>query len=129
MRTFLGPLRETSPERLRLLNARTGAVLATRIETAFEPEARRRGLLGRDAFLDDSALIIAPCPAVHTAFMRFPIDVVFAARDGRVLKARRLSPWRLSVAWRGFAALELPAGTLVRSPLRPGDRVVLAPFA
>jgi len=77
---------------------------------------------------EGSAIIIAPCSAVHTFFMRFSIDVVFAARDGRVLKARRgVSPWRVAAAWRAFAAIELPAGTIERTGTRHGDRLEIAP--
>jgi uncharacterized membrane protein (UPF0127 family) len=110
-----------------LRNARTGAPLATRVECAFDSAARRRGLLGRTEFPDNSALIIAPCGAIHTFFMRISIDVVFAARDGRVLKLYRAMPaWRIAYAIGGFAAVELPSGTLDRLDTRAGDELLLA---
>jgi uncharacterized protein len=70
------------------------------------------------------ALAIAPCNAVHTFGMRFPIDVIYARRDGRVVAIRpRVRPYRVSAAWGAFAAIELPAGVLARTPLRVGDRL------
>jgi len=119
---FLSPLLR-SPDAAHLLrNERTGQTIATAIEPAFESAARRRGLLGRDAMRPGSALVIAPCSSVHTWFMRFPIDIVFAARDGRVLKVRRhVAPWRLAGAMGAFAVIELPGGSLDASALVAGD--------
>ena len=110
-----------------LRNTRTGQPLATRVEGAFDSASRRRGLLGRTEFADGSALIIAPCNGIHTFFMRMAIDVVFATRDGRVLKAYRSVPaWRIAFAIRGYAAIELPSGTLDRLDTKAGDELILA---
>jgi uncharacterized protein len=54
--------------------------------------------------------------------MRFAIDVVFAARDGRVMKvAADVQPWRMRVGFRAFAVIELPAGAAAAGGVRPGD--------
>jgi uncharacterized membrane protein (UPF0127 family) len=112
----------------RLINRRTGGPLATQVETAFDSASRRRGLLGRTELPEGHALIIAPCNAIHTWFMRFPIDVVFTARDGRIVGARHaVCAWRAAWAVRGFATIELPAGTIVRSGACVGDQIALAP--
>lgn len=67
-------------------------------------------------------MVIAPTNAVHTFFMRFSIDIAFLTRDGRVIKTRAsVRPWRVAVALRGFAAIELPSGTLARCDTVPGD--------
>lgn len=72
-------------------------------------------------------MILAPCGAVHTWFMRFPIDILFAARDGRVLKvARAVRPWRIAVAWTAFATVELPVGTIDRSRIKAGDMLLIS---
>jgi uncharacterized membrane protein (UPF0127 family) len=108
-----------------LENLRTGKVVSARLITAFDSRARRTGLLGRAVF-DDAAMIIAPTQAIHTCFMRFPIDVVFVARDGRVVKTRRaLRPWRCAAAWRAHAAIELPAGTLQNCDIEVGDLLAI----
>jgi uncharacterized protein len=119
---FLNPLFDHDPSELALWNSRTGGRVARALEPAFGSAERRRGLLGRDGLADGAAVVIAPCTAVHTFFMRFPIDVIFAARDGRVVKVvARVRPWRVAVALGGFAAIELPAGTADRRDVRPGD--------
>jgi uncharacterized membrane protein (UPF0127 family) len=63
---------------------------------------------------------------VHTFFMRFPIDLLFVARSGDVLKARANVPSRRIVGslW-AFAVIELRAGALQASATRAGDRVTL----
>jgi uncharacterized membrane protein (UPF0127 family) len=97
-------------------------VLADRILTAFDSHSRRTGLLKHDTLPAGDALVIAPCGAVHTFFMRFPIDLVFVDRDGRVLKTReRVAPWRVAGSLRAFATIELPAGTLERTKTARGD--------
>jgi uncharacterized membrane protein (UPF0127 family) len=99
-------------------------MVATVLETAFESAARNRGLLGRAGLPDGHALILAPSSVVHTFFMRFPIDVLFVARDGRVLAARRAVPARRIVgSLRAFAVIELAAGALARSETAAGDRL------
>ena len=56
---------------------------------------RGRGLLGRSELSSRQGMLIRPTWSVHTAFMRFAIDVVFLDEDLTVLKiAQRLRPWR-----------------------------------
>ena len=124
--TFVDPLLRRSRGDLQLVNVERGTVVAGRVVAAFDSETRRRGLLGRDGMPEDEALIIAPCNGVHTFFMRFAIDIVFVAKDGRVVKAcRRVRPWRMALAWRAFAVIEGAPGLIERSGTRPGDRVAV----
>lgn len=70
---------------------------------------RLRGLIGRDAPAAGRGLLIRRCNAVHTCFMRYPIDVSFLDRSGRVVRVvRNVRPWRLFVwgGWRASQALE-----------------------
>ncbi len=125
--TFLAPLVARPTGRWTLSNARTGTVLANRIEAAVDRTTRNRGLLGRDGLDAGSALILAPCKSIHTWFMRFPIDVVFVRRDGRIVKvAADLRAWRLAASFRAFAVIELPAGVLASTDTRPGDELRLS---
>ena len=71
-------------------------------------------------------MIIAPTPAVHTVGMRFPIDIAVVTQDGRLVKSRSgVPPSRIVAALRGFAVIELPAGTLHRHDTVDGDRLVI----
>jgi uncharacterized membrane protein (UPF0127 family) len=120
----LTPLLADPGSRFGLWNRRTGLPIATRLVPAFDSAARRQGLLGRTGLAGGEALVLAPCSTVHTAFMRFPLDLLFLDRAGTVLKAAPdVRPWRIRGAWRGFAVVELAAGALAASGARRGDTV------
>jgi uncharacterized membrane protein (UPF0127 family) len=111
-----------------LMNERTGVSVADAVELADTRASRRRGLLGRDCLEPSAALILAPCVAVHTAFMRFAIDVVFVDRDGHALKiVSELAPWRIAWSPSAHAVVELAGGRLRSCEVSVGDRLYLAP--
>ncbi len=125
MKSFLSPLLRAGATDYVLENLRTGHVVADRLLTAFDSASRRQGLLGRDSLPAGAALIIAPSNAVHTFFMRFPIDVAFVRRDGRVIKVRStVRPWRITASLRAFAVIELSSGALSQSSIEPGDILI-----
>jgi hypothetical protein len=120
--SFLDPILSNPDAPWALLNARTERILATRIETAFDSPTRRKGLLGRASLGDGVAIILAPCSGIHTFFMRFAIDAAFVARDGVVLATcPDLPAWRMRIALRAFAVVELAAGGLSLADARIGD--------
>ncbi len=124
--TFLEPMLSPASTAFHLVNVERGSVLATDLEGAFESAARNRGLLGRPGLREGEALVIAPSNSIHMFFMRFAIDAVFVARDGRVVKTcAGLRPWRIAIAWRAFAVVECPAGTIEATGTRPGDRLAV----
>jgi uncharacterized protein len=107
-----------------ILNVSTGALLATNVVPAFDRRSRNQGLLQHTQLKPGDAMILAPCFSVHTWFMRFPIDVLFVARSGRVLKARsNVAPWRIAACLGAFAVIELPPGGGARVDV--GDRLEL----
>lgn len=111
-----------------LINDRTGRIVAHEVEVADTRASRRRGLLGRTHLDDGSALMLIPCFSVHTAFMRFAIDLIFLDANGCVVRTvSRLAPWRIAVAWGARSVVELPAGSLERSSVTPGDHLYLVP--
>lgn len=125
MDTFLTPLRRDPTAPLRLVHD-NGAIIADSVEAAFGSASRRKGLLGRDALPPRTAIAIAPCNAVHTFFMRFPIDVIFVARDGRVTKIRRAVPaWRMTGSWGAYATIEMCAGSADEAHVQTGSRLAL----
>jgi len=121
-KSFVAPLLRSGGSSLALTNTRHDRVVARTLLTAFDSKSRRKGLLGRDSLPEGSALIIAPCQAIHTFSMRFAIDVAFVAKGGMVLKVRQaVPPRRIVIALRAFAVIELPAGALEASDTRQGD--------
>jgi uncharacterized membrane protein (UPF0127 family) len=126
--SFLNPLLQTESARFILRNERNGKIVARRLETAFDSATRNKGLLGRTGIDVDDALIIAPCNAIHTFFMKFTIDVAFVNRQGTVVKAcGRVRPWRLAIGFGALAAIELREGTLEKAGTVKGDRLLLEP--
>ena len=120
---FLRPLLR-DPQAAWALESGSGSLVARRLEAAFDSASRRRGLLGRDTWTD-AALVIAPCEA-HMFFMRFPIDVVFVSRDGRVLKVRaNVVPRRMTASLGAFAAIEFAANSVSRVGLAVGWRLAI----
>ena len=124
--SFLSPLLRHPDAPWALINQRTGQPLATALEAAFDSRTRNRGLLGRDGLAADAAMILAPCNAVHTFFMRFPIDILFVDRRGLVTAvAPDVAPWRLRLSMRAFATIEFPSGTLAQRETRRSDVLAL----
>jgi len=112
----------------RLVNGRTRRTVATEVELAMTRETRRRGLLGRESLEQGAALFIKPCFAIHTAFMKFPIDVVFVDGDVKVVRViRDLKSWRIAVTPRARAVIELRGGTIDAAGIALGDSLYLAP--
>lgn len=85
---------------------------------------RMRGLLGRSHLPEGEGLLLEPAYAIHTAFMRFPIDVVFLDSHMRVMKVvDSLPPWRTAGAHQAFSVLELAAGQAAARGVAVGDRL------
>jgi uncharacterized membrane protein (UPF0127 family) len=123
---FLSPLVSSPDQPWGVRNTTSGRVVVSRLEAAFDSATRKKGLLGRDRLEPGGGLVIAPCGGVHTFFMRFPIDVVFVARDGRVVKVRpAVKPWRLALAVTAFCVIEIPAHAAADAETHAGDRLEL----
>ena len=102
-------------------------MVVERLLVADRPFSRMRGLLGRRSLPHGEGLLLRPAASVHTWFMRFPIDVVFLDRDGRVVRvAPELRPWRAAGRRGARAVLELPAGECERRGLQIGERLEVA---
>ncbi|MDI3281402.1 MAG: DUF192 domain-containing protein [Bacillota bacterium] len=109
--------------RVRVVNVTRGTVLAEEAQIASSFFARGWGLLGCRGLHPGEGLILRPCNAIHTFFMRFSIDVVFADRQGRVKAVFcGVKPFRAVLPVPGARwALELPAGAVASSGTRRGD--------
>jgi uncharacterized membrane protein (UPF0127 family) len=91
------------------------------------PLMRLRGLLGRARLVSGDGLLIRPTSAIHTCFMRFPIDAVFLDRDLVVVKVvSDLRPWRVAARRGAKSVLELAAGESRRRGIRAGERLRLS---
>ena len=101
-----------------------GVVLAEEVEQACSFFKRLKGLMFRRQMAPKTALLLAPCPQIHTCFMRFAIDVVFVDKEDAVVYVlENLKPWRLSpIVHRAAKTLEMPAGTL-KGRVKIGEKI------
>jgi uncharacterized membrane protein (UPF0127 family) len=104
-----------------------GRVVCERCVIADTLSRRLRGLLGLRALPPGQGIVLRPGWSIHTAFMRFPIDVVYVDADQVVVKVvPNLRPWRASTCRGARDVVELAAGECARRGLEPGDRVTWA---
>ncbi len=109
------------------LKTNDGNLVCQRCEVARTPLSRMRGLMGRSGIAAGHGLLLRPAGAIHTFFMRFPIDAVFLDRNLRVLKiAAEVEPWRTARCRGAKRVLELAAGESDRRGLRPGDQLAVS---
>jgi uncharacterized membrane protein (UPF0127 family) len=101
-----------------------GQIVCERCELADGPVSRMRGLIGRSRLPRGRGMLVRPRWFVHTAFMRFPIDVIFLDRDLKVLATRdHLLPWRVAAHPRAHSVLKLAAGETEALGIRAGDKL------
>ncbi len=101
--------------------------MCERCEVADSPLRRLRGLLGRGGLDAGEGILLRPAPAIHTCFMRFPIDAVFVDRRLEVVAVSEdLRPWRLARAKGAHSVVELAAGEARRLGIAAGSRLALA---
>ena len=106
-------------------NVARGTVLGETIEVAANATQKVKGLLDRECLEDGQGLLFKGAGSLHTLFMRFPIDVIYTDKHGKVVKlARAVRPFKLVAApLRCHYALELPAGAILASKTQVGDHL------
>ncbi len=112
---------------MEVFNLTTGKMLAGDARLAAGFFSRLRGLLGTKYLAAGEGLVIRPCNSIHTFWMNYPIDVVFAGDDGMVMRtAAYLGPRRMMMCQGSRFVVELPPGTLARTGTMAGDYLRLA---
>lgn len=108
--------------RMVVRNTTRDTQIADNLEVAGSGPKRTKGLLGRKGLAHGEGLWIVPCEAVHTFFMKFPIDLIYLDRKQQVKKIRNsVSAWRISGCLSAHSVLELPAGTIRSTQTERGD--------
>jgi hypothetical protein len=105
-----------------------------RIEVARSEEQKARGLMHRRSLGERSGMIFVYEADEHLSFWMknttLPLTLAFLSREGEILQIEELKPLSLKPVTSARAArfaLELPAGSLQRLGVVPGDRVLLPP--
>ena len=99
----------------------------SKVEIAGSPLSRGLGLIGRKDFRSYNGMLLKNANAIHTFFVRFPIDVVFLDSNFKVLKTvENLCPFRFSpFVWKAKHTLELPQNSIKNHSLKVGDKIDL----
>jgi uncharacterized protein len=109
------------------LRREDGRVVADSVVVCDSTLRRLRGLLGKRDLASGHGVLLRPAWSIHTAFMRFPIDVVFLDADQVVVKIVPSLPAFKTASCRGAReVVELRAGECERRGLSLGDRVAWA---
>lgn len=111
----------------RVINETKGTVVAEDMHVADGIWSRFWGLMGRRGLAEGAGLLLKPSSSIHTAFMRFPIDIVFLSRSLRVVKVvPEMKPFRVTVAFgSAHSALELNAGAAARAQVEKDDQLAV----
>jgi uncharacterized protein len=103
----------------------SGDVLCRHCEIADSPMTRAKGLLGRSSLPEDEGMLLATS-AIHTYFMRFPLDLVFLDKNFVVVRTvNSVKPWRVVVDRRASSVVELAAGVVESAGVHEGEQVSL----
>ena len=72
----------------------------------------------------EGGLHLAGARAVHTAGVKFPLDVAFLSEDLVVMQMVRVAPWRIALPRPGArSVLQTEAGALERWGVRVADQL------
>lgn len=119
-----------SPRGTLTLRREDGRIIGDTVQVADTTTRRMRGLLGRGRLGPGEGLLLRPAWSIHTAFMRFPIDVVFIDQDLIVLRIESAMGSFKTASCRGAReVVELAAGECERRGLEVGDRVAWASWS
>lgn len=107
-----------------LVNKTTNIQIADHLIIAENFLLKAKGLLGKISIPEDTALLLVSCRAVHTMFMKFPIDVVFLDKNFVVKKTvYNMVPWKTAYCKDSQYAIELSEGTVKTKRILLNDRL------
>lgn len=112
---------------MKIFNKTSNMFLAEEAFVADSLFLRIKGLLGRKDIAGNQALVIKPCNAIHSFFMRFPIDVLFVDGNNRIVAVEKsFKPWRIGKLYtKAKYVVELKSGIIDKALIRVGDEIAL----
>lgn len=108
-------------------NQTRGQPLITHGELADTFWTRLCGLMGRSTLRDGEGLVLKGDKSIHSFFMRFAIDVVYADCETRVVRLDpAMRPNRIGpIVAQAVYILELPVGVIQATGTRVGDQLII----
>lgn len=81
------------------------------------------GLLVLAPLKPEQALWLTPCNSIHTAAMKYDLDLIYLDRNNAICKlVEDIPPWRMSGSLKAKVTIELPAGSIKQFNIQHGDR-------
>jgi uncharacterized membrane protein (UPF0127 family) len=113
---------------MRIVNTTRDTVIADSARRTANFFERGKGLMLADPLPAGGGLVIDPCNSVHMFFMRYPLDIIFLDKAGKVVfMYHGIKPWRMGRVVRGAKlAIELPEGAIGKSGTQLGDALVMS---
>lgn len=110
---------------MRVFNQTRSALLVDQGREADNFWLRLRGLLGVAALQPGEGLVLVGEKSIHTLFMKFPIDVVYADKHLKVIRTDiNMGPYRLGpLILQSAYVIEMPVGTIVNTATEVGDQL------
>lgn len=92
----------------KLIDTRSGFVLAGDVILCENYQARLKGMLGLKSPPLQQVYLFKPCRWIHTFGMKFPISAAFLDQENTVIRViRKLSPNRIApLIWKARSVLE-----------------------
>ncbi len=108
---------------MKLMNKTRNLVLVQDLMKTAGLLSRMKGLIGSEQIQPHQALWIPANNSIHTFFMRYDIDVIFADKDLRVKAIhKKLNPGRFIMpVWSAFHTFEFLGGQLNSENIQVGD--------
>ncbi|WP_158737979.1 DUF192 domain-containing protein [Alteribacillus sp. YIM 98480] len=108
---------------MKLLNLHTNQMVAEEVKGAYAFVKRLKGLMFTKQIPENFALHIAPCPSIHTFFMKYPIDVLYLNNRHEIVgMEEEVAPGKFGKRFRGTrSVVELPSGKIKTSNVKVGQ--------
>jgi uncharacterized membrane protein (UPF0127 family) len=102
------------------------------LEVADTIPTQEKGLMRRDSMPADHGMIFVFPDAANRGFYmrntRFPLDIIFAGADGKVISIKQMKPYDLTTIYSDGPAkwaIELNAGTTQTTGIKVGDTLTI----
>jgi len=112
--------------RYRIVNKTKNIILASQAKIADSFFKRLIGLMFKKGLSKEEALVFFKAPSIHTFFMRFPIDILFLDREGKVLRiVKKVNPYRVVFCKNSYITIEFSSKNNNLAQTSKGDFIII----